>query len=172
MTRPVLIVGARGLIRMAPIETLLTTPPRIVVTGTTRAERQRAAAYGETAARELAAYLRGELREWSVPAAPEGTDFQRAVWAAIARVPYGRVVTYGTLAAAVGRPRAVRAVAGACGRNPLPIRIPCHRIVAAHGPGGYTGGLACKFRLWDIEGIPTVDDKIPAHVLHFFTDGV
>ncbi len=153
MNLPVLVVGPHGLIRMGPIGALLTLPPRVVVTGVTASERTRAAAIGVLALRELSAYLHGKLQEWSVPVRPEGTEFQRAVWAAIDCVPYAATMTYGALAAAVGRPRAVRAVAGACGRNPLPLRIPCHRIVAAHGPGGYTGGLAYKFRLWELEGI-------------------
>ncbi len=153
MTAPTLTVGPDGLIAAGPVAALLADVPRLVILAATAAERRRAAAIGKRALREWDAYLRGDLRCWSVPVAPQGTAFQQAVWAAIARIPYAQVMTYGALAAAIGRPRACRAVAAACGRNPIPIRIPCHRVVAADGPGGYTGGLACKFRLWDIEGI-------------------
>jgi len=153
LTAPTLAVGPDGLVAAGPVAALLAHVPHLVILGTTAAERRRAAAYADIAARELAAYLRGDLRCWSVPVAPQGTPFQQAVWAAIARIPYAQVMTYGALAAAIGRPRACRAVAGACGRNPIPIRIPCHRVVATSGPGGYTGGLDCKLHLWAIEGI-------------------
>ncbi len=76
---------------------------------------------------------------------PEGTDFQRQVWQAITEIPAGETKTYGELARAVGRPRAYRAVANACGKNPLPIFIPCHRVVAANGEiGGFSAGLPWK----------------------------
>lgn len=153
MTPARLIVGPDGLQRLILDPAQPDRIPTVTVVGTTAAERERAAAIGAIARQEFAAYWRGECRQWSVPAAPQGTAFQQAVWAAIARVPYGTTVTYGTLAAMIGRPTAVRAVANACGKNPLPIRIPCHRIVARHGSGGYTGGLPLKLRLWALERI-------------------
>jgi O-6-methylguanine DNA methyltransferase len=79
---------------------------------------------------------------------PAGTVFQRQVWAAIAAIPAGETRTYGELARIVGRPRAYRAVANACGRNPLPLFIPCHRVVAANGKlGGFSSGLPWKRHL-------------------------
>jgi methylated-DNA-[protein]-cysteine S-methyltransferase len=85
---------------------------------------------------------------------PGGTPFQRAVWNALRRIPRGRVITYGDLAALAGRPRAVRAVGSACGANPVPLLVPCHRVVAA-GPaiGGFGGGLELKRALLEREGI-------------------
>lgn len=75
----------------------------------------------------------------------EGTDFQRQVWQAIAAIPTGETRTYGELAQMIGRPNAVRAVGSACGKNPVPLFIPCHRVVAAHGGvGGFTAGLPWK----------------------------
>ncbi|MCF7816874.1 MAG: methylated-DNA--[protein]-cysteine S-methyltransferase [Kiritimatiellales bacterium] len=76
---------------------------------------------------------------------PAGTEFQQQVWQAIAAIPFGQTRTYSELAAAIGRPRAVRAVGSACGRNPLPLFIPCHRVLAANGkPGGFSAGLPWK----------------------------
>lgn len=80
-----------------------------------------------------------------------GTPFQRDVWRAICRIPYGETRTYTELAAMAGHPSAVRAVASACGANPLPYYIPCHRVVAAHGWGGYAFGVDVKKRLLDLE---------------------
>ncbi len=84
----------------------------------------------------------------------EGTALQRAVWLAIAKVPYGETISYTTLAEKVGFPRAVRAVASACGANPVPLIIPCHRIIAKDGGlGGFSlGGLDVKERLLALEG--------------------
>lgn len=80
-----------------------------------------------------------------------GTPFQRDVWRAICRIPYGETRTYTELAAMAGYPTAVRAVASACGANPLPYYIPCHRVVAVHGLGGYAFGTEVKQRLLNIE---------------------
>jgi methylated-DNA-[protein]-cysteine S-methyltransferase len=107
-----------------------------------------------TAAREqFTAYLAGEHRTFSLPIAPAGTEFQRGAWDEIARVAYGEIATYGGLAAALGS--GPRALAGACARNPLPLIIPCHRVVAAGGHlGGYSGGagLDTKRALLRLEG--------------------
>jgi methylated-DNA-[protein]-cysteine S-methyltransferase len=101
---------------------------------------------------QLAAYLAGELREFDVALAPVGTPFQREVWAALRRVPYGTTTTYGALAAAIGRPSAVRAVGAANGRNPTCLVVPCHRVVGADGSlTGYAGGLDAKRHLLDLE---------------------
>ncbi len=83
---------------------------------------------------------------------PEGTEFQQAVWAELGKIPRGQTRTYGEIAAAIGRPNAVRAVGSACGANPLPLFIPCHRVVAKNGPGGYGSGLPWKKLLLEMEG--------------------
>lgn len=109
--------------------------------------------YLDDALTELAEYLAGTRRSFSVPLAPEGTPFQLAVWDALRTIPYGATRTYGNIAAQIGRPRAARAVAAACGRNPLPVFIPCHRVVAADGLGGYSDpeGVHTKQFLLDLE---------------------
>ena len=73
------------------------------------------------------------------------TEFQQAVWRAMLKIPVGKTTSYGELAAAIGKPKAVRAVGGACGANPIPVLVPCHRVLAAHGKiGGFGGGLDWK----------------------------
>jgi methylated-DNA-[protein]-cysteine S-methyltransferase len=100
----------------------------------------------------LAAYFAGEHAQAGVPLAPTRTPFQRAVWDAIAAVPYGETIAYRELAASAGRPASVRAAGAATGRNPLSIFIPCHRIVGADGSlTGYAGGLDRKRALLALE---------------------
>ncbi len=101
---------------------------------------------------QLLAYLAGRRRSFSLPLAPGGSDFQRQVWAALVRIPWGETRTYGELARRLGREGAARAVGSANGANPLPLLIPCHRVVAAGGLGGYSGGLALKRQLLELEG--------------------
>lgn len=84
---------------------------------------------------------------------PPGTEFQLAVWNELKKIPRGQTRTYGQIAAAIGRPKAVRAVGSACGANPLPVFIPCHRVVAAGGPGGFGSGLPWKRLLLKLENI-------------------
>ena len=104
------------------------------------------------AAGELAAYFRGELRTFSVPLSPAGTDFQRSVWDALATIPYGQTASYRDVARTIGNPRACRAVGTANHRNPLPILIPCHRVVGSDGSlTGYAGGLQRKQFLLALE---------------------
>ena len=106
----------------------------------------------EQALRELAEYFAGTGRKFSVRLAPAGTPFQLAVWAALRRIPYGEVRTYGEVARMIGRPKAVRAVGGACHNNPVIIITPCHRVVAANnGTGGFGAGLENKRKLLAIE---------------------
>ncbi|OUN02142.1 cysteine methyltransferase [Flavonifractor sp. An92] len=103
---------------------------------------------------QLLAYLRGELKTFELPLDPRGTPFQCAVWEELRRIPYGTTCTYGELAARIGNPRAVRAVGQANHRNPLPIFIPCHRVIGANGAlTGYAGGLELKRSLLELEGI-------------------
>ncbi len=101
---------------------------------------------------ELAEYFAGSRREFTVSLAPAGTEFQRAVWSALEKIPYGQTRSYGEQAQSIGRPRAVRAVARANGDNPIAIVIPCHRVVGADGKlTGYGGGLPRKRFLLDLE---------------------
>jgi len=104
------------------------------------------------AARQLAAYFDGKLTGFDLMLMPGGSPFERRVWAAMQAIPYGETRSYGELAAAIGS--APRAVGRACGRNPIPIVIPCHRVLAKGGLGGYSGagGLATKQRLLALEG--------------------
>jgi methylated-DNA-[protein]-cysteine S-methyltransferase len=115
--------------------------------------------YDETALpevkRQLAAYFGGELTEFQLPLAPRGTTFQQRVWNALRDIPYGSTTTYGKLAARLGDPNATRAVGLANGRNPIPIIIPCHRVIGADGSlTGYGGGMDRKQWLLALEGRP------------------
>jgi methylated-DNA-[protein]-cysteine S-methyltransferase len=99
----------------------------------------------EQAARELDDYFAGRRRTFTLPLAPDGTAFQQRVWAALAAIPFAATWSYGRLAAAIGQPTASRAVGAANGRNPLPIVVPCHRVIGADGSAtGYGGGLPAK----------------------------
>lgn len=101
---------------------------------------------------QLKEYTEGKRRDFDLPIRPEGTEFRIKVWEELRRIPYGETITYGELARRVGNPKAYRAVANACGANPIPIIIPCHRVVASRGKtGGYTGGLDIKLTLLGIE---------------------
>jgi methylated-DNA-[protein]-cysteine S-methyltransferase len=96
--------------------------------------------------------LAGKRTEFTFPIRFEGSEFRQHVWRAVQAIPYGQTITYGELARRIGNPKAVRAVGTANGRNPLPLVIPCHRVVAAGGRlGGYGGGLRLKRRLLDLE---------------------
>ncbi len=102
--------------------------------------------------RQLQAYLQGNLRVFDLPLDPQGTPFMREVWRHVAAVPYGRTASYRDVALAAGNPKAVRAVGMANRRNPLPVFIPCHRIIGSDGKlTGYRGGLPLKQRLLDLE---------------------
>ena len=107
----------------------------------------------ERAVRILNAYFDGEAPAFELPFAPAGTAFQQKVWREMSAIPYGETQTYGGLSARAGG--SARAVGLACGANPIPILIPCHRVVAAAGLGGYSGdgGLATKIALLRLEGV-------------------
>ena len=106
------------------------------------------------AASQLGEYFAGKRREFALPLAPVGTEFQLRVWNALRSIPYGAVRNYADIARAIGQPGAARAVGQANGCNPLPIVIPCHRVIASDGTiGGYSGGLAIKHRLLALEGV-------------------
>ncbi len=101
---------------------------------------------------QLCAYFNGQLHEFDLPLAPQGTAFQQAVWQALQSIAYGQTWSYAELAQQVGRPKAVRAVGAANGRNPLPIVIPCHRVIGSNGTlTGYRGGLPLKQALLSLE---------------------
>ena len=105
------------------------------------------------AKQELSAYFAGDLTTFSVPLDWQGTRFQESVWQALLAVPYGKTVTYGDVAKAIGRPRSSRPVGGAVGKNPLPIIVPCHRVIGSdRSLTGFTGGLDIKIRLLELEG--------------------
>jgi methylated-DNA-[protein]-cysteine S-methyltransferase len=98
------------------------------------------------AARQLAAYFDGRLRQFDLPLAASGTEFERRVWAAMQAIPYGETRTYGYLAHATDS--GPRAIGRACGRNPIPIIVPCHRVLARGGLGGYSGGAGLPTKQW------------------------
>lgn len=104
-------------------------------------------AYGQ-----LAGYLAGEVTEFDLPLSPKGTDFMQSVWRSLCKIPFGTTASYGDIAKHIGRPKAARAVGLANNRNPIPIFIPCHRVVGADGKlVGYRGGIALKEKLLQLE---------------------
>ncbi len=108
-------------------------------------------------ARQLGEYFRRERRTFDLPLAPRGTAFQLATWRALSTIPYGQTVSYAELARRVGRPAASRAVGAANGANPLPIVVPCHRVIGKDGSlTGFGGGLATKRALLELEGASCV----------------
>ena len=103
---------------------------------------------------QLNAYFDGRLTEFDLPVSPSGTAFQQQVWAEMRKIPYGKLRTYGDLAVAIGG--SPRPVGGACGRNPIPIILPCHRVVGNDGEmAGYSGGrgVLTKQQLLRLEGV-------------------
>jgi methylated-DNA-[protein]-cysteine S-methyltransferase len=107
----------------------------------------------DLAARQLDEYFAATRRAFDLPLAPRGTDFQRTVWLALAGIAYGETVSYAQLSQRVGKPTAMRAVGAANGRNPLPIVLPCHRVIGADGSlTGFGGGLPTKQFLLELEG--------------------
>ena len=102
--------------------------------------------------RQLQEYFAGQRTVFTIPYAFQGTSFQQAVWAQIAKIPYGRTVTYKDIAQAIGKPRAFQATGRAVGANPLAILIPCHRVVGSNGElTGYAFGLEMKKALLNLE---------------------
>jgi methylated-DNA-[protein]-cysteine S-methyltransferase len=104
------------------------------------------------AIRQLREYFSGRRTDFDLPLVPEGTAFQKSVWQSLLRIPYGATISYGELARWVGNPKASRAVGAANGKNPLPIVIPCHRVIGANGTlTGFGGGLPIKKALLELE---------------------
>ena len=150
---------ARGVIT-TPVGTLVVTASRKGVTSIERrsAKASRAAdsrIVGDATAarnvaravRELREYFAGTRRRFTVRLDLEATEFRRAAWEQLRRIPFGSTISYGEQARRVGRPRAVRAIGSANGANPVPIIVPCHRVVAGNGEGGYSLGIAMKRKL-------------------------
>ncbi len=104
-------------------------------------------------ATQLYEYFARERTVFDVPMELDGTAFQQEVWRELSRIPYGETISYGELARRVGRPKGSRAVGQANGRNPIPIIVPCHRVLASGGIGGYGGGLPMKRALLAVEGV-------------------
>lgn len=124
---------------------------------------ERSDAVMEPYVRELHEYFDGVRQTFTVPLDVKGTAFQLAVWKAIADIPYGETVSYSDVALAIGKPKAVRAVGGALGSNPVVIIIPCHRIIGKQGQlVGYTGGLDMKMRLLELERSHKTSSAVPS----------
>lgn len=106
-------------------------------------------------ASQIEEYLAGDRREFDLPLDLRGTDFQLHVWQVLREIPYGRTMSYGQVAAAIGRSKGARAVGGACGANPIPLVIPCHRVLGSDGGlHGFSSGLDWKKWLLRLEGHP------------------
>lgn len=111
------------------------------------------------AQRQLREYFDGERTQFDLPLAPQGTEFQRQVWHTLAGIGFGKTISYAELARRVGKPTAMRAVGASNGRNPLPIVLPCHRVIGADGSlTGFGGGLPTKQFLLELEGALPRDD--------------
>ena len=103
---------------------------------------------------QLQEYFDGKRRDFNLSLSPQGTEFQRQVWQQLQTIPYGKTCSYGDLAKAIERPKAVRAVGAANGQNPIPVIIPCHRVIGSNGKlTGFGGGLDVKEQLLRLEGI-------------------
>jgi len=106
----------------------------------------------DDAASQLTEYFAGERKEFDLPLAPAGTPFQQKVWAELCRIHFGKTISYGELAQRIGQPTAARAVGSANGKNPLPVVVPCHRVIGSSGTlTGYAGGIEIKATLLNIE---------------------
>lgn len=112
----------------------------------------RAARHADTAVRQLREYFAGTRQKFTVPLHLEGTEFQQQAWAAMRKIRFGRTMSYAQQAKAIGKPKAMRAVGSANGANPIPIIVPCHRVIASDGSlGGYALGLKMKRALLALE---------------------
>jgi methylated-DNA-[protein]-cysteine S-methyltransferase len=145
------LAAAPGTDRVPP-NGVLTNPGAPELPHGKAAARRRVARILAEATRQLQAYFDGSLTEFDLPLDPLGTPFQSRVWAALRTIPYGTTWTYGELARRLNHPTASRAVGAANGRNPLPIVVPCHRVIGSDGSlTGYAGGLHLKVFLLDLE---------------------
>jgi methylated-DNA-[protein]-cysteine S-methyltransferase len=148
----------------SPIDPLTLVSDGVCLTGVYMAEHRHApcldsewvekadAAPFPAAIRQLRAYFEGTLQQFDLPLAPHGTSFQKQVWIELTRIPYGATISYGELARRVGNANASRAVGLANGKNPIPIIVPCHRVIGANGKlTGFGGGLWRKEKLLGLE---------------------
>ncbi len=144
---PLLLIAREGMLTGIEFQRKMATPPEKslgVASETPFVE----------AIRQLEQYFRGERKEFDLPLELHGTEFQTDTWCALETIPYGETISYAELARRVGNPKAVRAVGTANGANPLPIVIPCHRVIGTNGKlTGYGGGLDIKQHLLALEGI-------------------
>jgi methylated-DNA-[protein]-cysteine S-methyltransferase len=116
-------------------------------------DRRKSNSILEAAAQQLREYFTGKRQQFELSLEPGGTAFQQEVWTSLRAIPFGQVRSYRDIATTVGRPRAVRAVGAANGRNPIPIIVPCHRVIGSDGSlTGFAGGLEIKKRLLNLEG--------------------
>jgi methylated-DNA-[protein]-cysteine S-methyltransferase len=139
-----LVASASGICAIEFVQARRPAPP---------SQRNDANALLLEAALQLRAYFAGELHEFRLPLDLQGTAFQQLVWRQVATIPYGETRSYLQIATAIGSPQGVRAVGAANGANPVPIVIPCHRVIGANGNlVGYGGGLPLKKRLLELEG--------------------
>jgi len=119
-------------------------------------------------AHQLSAYFAGSLHAFDIPLDPIGTEFQKRVWQALLAIPYGQIRSYAHVAARIGAPAAVRAVGAANGANPIPIVVPCHRVIGSNGKlVGYGGGLPLKQRLLALEGIRLAGTRVMDNMVLF-----
>ena len=108
--------------------------------------------------KQLEQYFAGKRTAFDIPLDLEGTDFQQLAWRALCRIPFGRTISYGDQAKNIKKPKAFRAVGSANGKNPIPIIVPCHRVVAGDGSlGGYSLGLKMKKQLLALEGVSVAE---------------
>lgn len=102
--------------------------------------------------KQLREYFKGERKKFTVTLVLEGTPFQKKVWRELQKIPYGQTATYGEIARRIGKPKAARAVGGACNKNKIPIIVPCHRVIGSGGSlVGFAGGLSLKSKLLQLE---------------------
>jgi methylated-DNA-[protein]-cysteine S-methyltransferase len=142
---PLLLAGDKKALRQVSFEkSKRSTPPQADW-------KQSRAAFAEVI-RQLQAYFRGELKEFDLPLAMDGTKFQLHVWNTLRTIPYGETISYAQLAVRIGNLKAVRAVGLANGSNPIPIIVPCHRVIGSDGSlTGFGGGLPLKKMLLELE---------------------
>ena len=141
-----LTASPRGL---RSIEVVRSVRPTAIAT-----PRGKAGVIVRQAEKELREYFSGRRRRFTVKLDLDGTEFQREAWGAMRRIPFGSTISYGDQARSIGKPKAFRAVGSANGKNPVPIIVPCHRVLASDGSlGGYSLGLPMKRRLLALEGV-------------------
>lgn len=120
----------------------------------------RGGAIVEETARQLSEYFAGERQQFDLPLNASGTTFMKSVWEELTRIPFGETTSYGSIANTLGKPSAARAIGSANGKNPIPIVVPCHRVIGADGSlTGFAGGLDIKRQLLELEGILEVSAR-------------